>query len=48
MSKKRRSLPPPPPGYRYVYRPWRRDPNTQRILYASEFGLRAWPILVKE
>ena len=39
-------LPPPPPGYRYVFRATRRDPNSGRILYARHYGLRAWPILV--
>jgi len=39
---------PPPPGYRYVYRPWRRCKQTGRKLYARSYGLRAWPILVPE
>jgi hypothetical protein len=47
MAKKRR-FPPPPPGYRYVFRPWRRDPATGQILYASNYGIKAWPILVPE
>jgi hypothetical protein len=47
MAEKRQ-LPPPPPGYRYVFRPWRRDPRTGRILFASSFGLKAWPILVQD
>lgn len=46
MSRKRR-LPPPPPGYRYIFRAWRRNPKTHRIEYAAEFGLKAWPILVR-
>jgi hypothetical protein len=39
-------FPPPPPGYRYIFRPWRTDPRSGRILYARNHGLRAWPILV--
>lgn len=44
MSK--RKLPPPPPGMKYIFRPWRRDPDTGRMLYARAYGFRAWPILV--
>lgn len=47
MAKKSHH-PPPPSGYRYVYRPWRRDPNTGRILYAASYGFKAWPMLVPE
>lgn len=39
-------LPPAPPGYRYIFRPWRKDPKTGKTLYASSYGLKAWPILV--
>lgn len=39
---------PPPPGYRYVFRPWRTCPKTGTRLYAKAFGLRAWPILIPE
>lgn len=39
---------PPPPGYRYIFRPWRTCPKTGERLYAKAFGLRAWPILVPE
>lgn len=42
----KRTLPPPPPGYRYVFRPWRRCPKTGRRLYAKSYGKKAWPILV--
>ncbi len=35
-----------PPGYRYIFRPWRRHPKTGKILYAWQYGLKAWPILV--
>ncbi len=38
----------PPPGYRYVFRPWRTCPKSGNKLYAKAFGLRAWPILVPE
>ena len=44
----KKNLPPPPPGYRYVFRPWRTDPRTGRVLYAANYGLKAWPILVSE
>lgn len=44
----KRKLPPAPAGKRYVYRPWRRDPRTGARLYASSFGLKAWPILVDD
>jgi hypothetical protein len=37
-----------PPGKRYVYRPWRRCPNTKRVLWARHYGLKAWPILVDD
>ena len=46
MGKK--SLPPPPKGYRYVFRPWRKDPCSGRILYAANYGLKAWPLLIPE
>jgi hypothetical protein len=39
---------PPPPGKKYVFRPWREDPRTGRILYAAQFGFKAWPILADE
>lgn len=40
------SLPPAPPGKRYIYRPWRKCPHTNKLLYAKAYGIRAWPILV--
>lgn len=43
----KRALPKPPPGYRYIFRPWRRDRNG-RVVYAYQFGLKAFPILVPE
>jgi len=46
MAKK--PLPPAPSGYRYIFRPWRRDPKTGAVLFAKAFGLKAWPILIPE
>ena len=43
---KKPSLPPPPPGMKYIFRAWRRDPKTGAVQYARTFGFRAWPILV--
>jgi hypothetical protein len=40
------TLPEAPPGYRYVFRPWRRCPITGQKLWARSYGKRAWPILV--
>jgi hypothetical protein len=42
---RKRKLPPPPPGYRYVFRASRKDENGN-VIYASTYGLKAWPILV--
>lgn len=42
----KRKLPKPPPGYRYIFRAYRTDPKTGKVLHASTFGLKAWPILV--
>ena len=42
----KRKLLSPPPGYRYIFRPWRKCPWTGKRLYASTRGLKAWPILV--
>lgn len=42
----KRALPAPPPGYRYIFRPWRKCKQSGRMLYARAYGLRAWPILV--
>lgn len=44
----KRKLPPAPPGYKYVFRPWRTDPRTGERLFASRYGLRAWAMLVPE
>ena len=43
MTKK--SLPPAPDGYRYIFRTWKKGPDG-RIMHASAYGLKAWPILV--
>jgi len=40
------TLPPAPPGYRYIFRPWRKCAHTGKVLYAKAFGLKAWPILI--
>jgi hypothetical protein len=37
-----------PPGKRLVFRPYRTDPRTGKVLWAAQFGLRAWPILVDD
>jgi hypothetical protein len=29
-----------------IFRPWRRDPKTGAILWAKNYGLRAWAIPV--
>lgn len=35
-------------GSRYylIYRPYRKDPATGKILYAKAYGYRAWPIRI--
>ncbi|HYF36005.1 MAG TPA: hypothetical protein VD994_11995 [Prosthecobacter sp.] len=38
----------PPPGKRYVFRPWRVDPKTKKVMWAKHYGLKAWPILVDD
>ena len=37
-----------PKGHHLVFRPWRTDPRTGRTLYASTYGLKAWPIVVAD
>ena len=37
-----------PPGYRLVFRATRTDPRTGKVLHARAYGLRAWPILIRE
>ena len=46
MAKK--ALPPAPPGYRWVFRPWRTDPKTGQRVYARTYGFKAWPIMIPE
>jgi hypothetical protein len=41
-------LPPAPPGFRWVFRAWRTDPNTGQKLWAKTYGKRAWLILVSD
>jgi len=36
-----------PPGYRLIFRPYRRNAQGQ-LEYARSYGLRAWPILIPE
>ena len=43
-----KSSSPPPPGKKIIFRPWKTDPHTGERIYASNYGLRAWPILVDE
>lgn len=31
-----------------IFRPWRKDPKTGRILWAKAYGLKAWAIPVSE
>lgn len=35
-----------PPGHKVIFRPWRKCPKTGKILYASSYGLKVWPIIV--
>lgn len=35
-----------PDGYQLVFRPWRTDPKTGERIYASRYGLRAFPIVI--
>lgn len=37
---------PTPPGYKVIFRPWRKCPKTGKMLYARAYGIKAWPILV--
>ena len=39
---------PQPPGVRYIFRPWRRCPQTGEKLWAKDFGLKAWRIPVMD
>lgn len=34
------------PSGAVIFRPWRRDPRTGEILWAKDYGLKAWPIPV--
>ncbi len=42
-----RKLPDVPEGYKVIFRPWRTLPNGKR-LYASAYGLKAWPLVVRK
>lgn len=37
-----------PPGKRYVFRPYKDDPRTGQRLWARQYGIKAWPILVDD
>jgi len=36
------------PGKRLIFRRYRRDPRTGRVLDARDYGLKAWPMWVDE
>lgn len=42
-----RRLPPAPSGFKYVFRPWKRD-RRGGIVYASSVGKRVWVFLVPD
>ena len=44
----KKALPPAPTGFKYVFRPWKRDPRTGAIIYASSYGKRVFCFLVPE
>lgn len=47
MAQKQLSLDLPiPDGMKLVFRPWRRTKDG-KILWAKQYGLRAWPMLVR-
>ncbi len=35
-----------PEGYKLIFRTTKVDPRTGKVLYARNYGLRAWPILI--
>lgn len=35
-----------PEGHVLVFRPWRTDPKTGKRIYASWYGLRAFPMVI--
>lgn len=37
---------PAPPGFKWIFRPYKRDPKTGDVMYARDYGLKAWPLLV--
>ena len=37
-----------PPGHKLVFRRYRRDPKTNEILDARNYGCKAWPIIVPD
>jgi hypothetical protein len=40
--------PQPKPQGKVIFRPWRVDPRTGKKIYASTYGLKAWPISVDD
>ena len=40
--------PPARPGKRLIFRRFRRDPKSGKLLDAYHYGLRAWPIWIEE
>lgn len=39
---------PVPTGYKLIFRRYRKDPRTGRVLNAAHYGLKAWPILIPD
>ncbi len=37
----------PPPGYRVIFRPYFTHPKPGRTVWAKQYGIKAFPILVK-
>lgn len=37
----------PPPGYKLIFRPYFRCSKTGKIIWAKNYGIRAFPIVVK-
>ena len=47
MARKKKRYPPPPPGYEVQFVTRVTDPKTGQVRYAAEYGVKAFPILVK-
>ncbi len=50
MASTKRCRPPieVPDGKRLIWRPYRLDPRTGKLIWACQYGLRAWPILIDD